>query len=57
MKVKELIEKLKGLDEEMEVGGSGHFGELLEIYGVCKYDVYDYVTLDMESAGDDPDEY
>lgn len=41
MKVKELIEKLSEFDEDLDVGGSGFLGELLEIEGV-------WVVIDLE---------
>ena len=68
MKVKELIEKLQQFDPEMEVGGSGHFGELLEIYDVnlSEQDEATYVDgnfiqlpkwvrLYIQYAGSEPD--
>ena len=65
MKVKELIEKLKSFDENLEVGGSGHFGELLEIYDVDlstmnyldsnRNPLPKFVAISMEGAGDEPD--
>jgi hypothetical protein len=32
MTVKELKEKLEGLDPDMKVGGRGHFGEFLQTW-------------------------
>lgn len=59
MKVGELIEKLKEFDPEMEVGGSGHLGEILEIYDVrfCKIceSATPYVNISIECAGEGPD--
>lgn len=57
MKVKELIEELKGQDPEKEVGGSGHFGEILEIYGVYEINDLgrDFVEIQIESPGLEPE--
>jgi hypothetical protein len=56
MKVSELIKELKKHDPNIEVGGVGHFGELLEIYDVriCTDDK-GFIGLDIEYAGECPD--
>lgn len=53
MKVKELIDKLNEFDGELEVGGSGHFGELLEIYWVELKETF--VAISVEYADNHPD--
>lgn len=53
MKVKDLIKKLEEFDKEKQVGGCGHFGEILEIYDVRNR--YDYVEIVIEDAGQEPD--
>ena len=54
MKVAELKQKLNEFDEKLEIGGSGHFGEILEIDGL--YMSRDgFVVLVMERAGEEPD--
>ena len=60
MTVKELKEKLNEYPDDMEVGGSGHFGEILEIQYLSLYDNYDaeqtkYLALSIEYAGIEPD--
>lgn len=54
MTVGELIKELEKYDKAIEVGGSGHFGELLRIWDVYKHRD-GYVCIDIESAGDEPD--
>jgi hypothetical protein len=54
MTVAELITKLEKYDKDLKVGGSGHFGELLEICSIYK-NTDDYVCIDIESAGDEPE--
>lgn len=53
MTVGELIKELEKYDKDVEVGGSGHFGEMLEISSVYKH--REYVCVDIDSAGDEPD--
>jgi hypothetical protein len=58
MKVGELKKILADMDDNMEVGGSGHFGECLEVYSVhLSYSNHrdKFVEIEMESAGDEPD--
>jgi hypothetical protein len=58
MKVHELIAKLMQFDLNMEVGSSGHYGELLNIESVhLSYAEYRerFVDLEIESAGEEPD--
>ena len=54
MTVKELKQKLNGFEDELIIGGSGHFGEILDIYDpyLCNEG---FVVLDVEWAGDEPD--
>jgi hypothetical protein len=54
MTVAELKQKLNEFDDTLEIGGSGHFGEILEIDGLYK-SREGFVVLDMESAGEEPD--
>ena len=65
MTVIELIQKLSHFDSNYEVGGSGHFGELLEIEDVYLKDVRGhkingkqidpFVIIRIEWAGNEPD--
>lgn len=52
MTVGELKQKLIGIDNNKKIGGSGWFGELLEIYEV--WDNSDFVCLEIESSGEEP---
>jgi len=54
MTVAELKQKLSEFDDKLEIGGYGHYGEILEIEGVYK-SRDGFVALDMESAGEEPD--
>jgi hypothetical protein len=63
MNIKELKEKIKNLDDDMKVGGTGHFGELLECYYAEVRPVYkEYggneeeiiFCLSIVDAGDEP---
>ena len=54
MTVSELIEELKKHDGNLQVGGRGHYGELLEIYSVG-VNREGSVSIEIESAGDIPD--
>lgn len=54
MTVGELKQRLSEFDDDLEIGGSGHFGEVLEIWGVHK-SVRGFVRLDVESSGEEPD--
>ncbi len=55
MTIKELIEKLKEFDPELEVGGIGHFGECLEIRDVYIQDRENFVGILTQWAGNEPD--
>ena len=59
MTVRELISELEKFDPEMRVGGSGHFGELLNIDGVKSWKYHaaaaPYVAIEIEYAGEEPD--
>ena len=64
MTIKELKEKIMFLDDTMEVGGSGHFGEFLECWDaavrtVSKRRFSDekevIFSISIEDAGDEPD--
>ena len=64
MTIKELKEKIALLDDDMKVGGSGHFGEFLECWGVCVTTVTKsrrdkdkevIFSISIEDAGDEPD--
>ena len=64
MTVKELKEKLMFLDDDMKIGGSGHFGELLECWSAVVTTVTKgrfsaekevIFSIEIESAGDEPD--
>ena len=64
MNIKELKEKLIDLDDDMKVGGSGHFGEFLECWDaevttVSKGRFSDekeaIFAISIEDAGDEPD--
>jgi hypothetical protein len=54
MTIAELKQKLSEFDENLEIAGSGHFGERLDIYNpyLCNEG---FVVLEVESAGDEPD--
>ena len=54
MKIAELKQKLNEFDENLEIAGSGHFGERLDIYDpyLC---VEGFVVLEIECAGEKPD--
>ena len=54
MTVAELKLKLNEFNEDLEIGGLGHFGEILEIYGLHKSNE-GFVGLEMESAGEEPE--
>jgi hypothetical protein len=64
MNVKQLKELIKDLPDEMDIGGSGHFGEFLECVEVSVSDVYisdgsreikKILCVKIEDAGEDPD--
>ena len=64
MTIKELKEKIMFLDDNMKVGGSGHFGEFLEcldaeVRTVSKSRFSDekkvIFSISIEDAGDKPD--
>lgn len=67
MTVKELKEKLEGLDPDMKVGGVGHFGEFLQTWGVRVTEAAvggglyqegvkeEVLYISIESPGPDPD--
>ena len=65
MKVKELINKLKKYPEDTLVGGTGHFGEYLELEEVWMGDTLNenngvpgrtkIVCIMIEDAGKEPD--
>jgi hypothetical protein len=67
MTVKELKEKLEGLDPDMKVGGRGHFGEFLQTWearvteasvggGLYREGVKEEIFyISIEDAGPEPD--
>lgn len=55
MTIKELKSQLDKFDENLEVGGCGHFGELLQLSEVGYHVAGNYVFLEIESAGDEPE--
>ena len=56
MTVAELKEKLNEFDDTLEIGGLGHFGEILEIDRLYKSRFRKgFVVLEIESAGEEPD--
>lgn len=64
MIIKELKEKIALLDDNMKVGGSGHFGEFLECWDArvktvtkSRRDIEEEVifSISIEDAGDEPD--
>ena len=64
MNVKELKKILNEFPEDMEIGGSGHFGEILELRGLEVYGIdpltktdNPYVKMDIEWAGPDPSDH
>ena len=59
MTVKELKEKLNEFPDNMEIGGSGHFGEILELRGLFIEDMTGekYVRMDIEWEGSDPESH
>ena len=52
MTVKELMEILSKYDPEKQVGGSGWFGELLEIWDVRERK--EFVEISIEPPGEEP---
>lgn len=57
MTIKELKEIIKDLDDDMEIGGTGHFGEFLQCYDaeVTTVSGFTFLNISIESAGEDPD--
>jgi hypothetical protein len=59
MTIKDLKAHLEKFDPDMEVGGMGHFGELLSIEAVEKvgppYTNFVFVAIKTESPGDSPE--
>ena len=64
MNIKDLREVISDLPDDMEIGGFGHFGELLEVYeirvgevdsGFPKYNSQTVLIIDIEDAGEEPD--
>ena len=64
MTVKELKEKIMFLDDNMKVGGSGHFGEFLDCWHArvttvskCRFsdEKETIFAISIEDAGDEPD--
>lgn len=70
MNIKDLKELIANLPDDMEIGGSGHYGEFLEVYDTMTRNVtirkpifgnqYNKETklilcISMESAGDEPE--
>lgn len=64
MTIKELKEKIANLDDNMKVGGSGHFGEFLEFWSAGVTTVTKsrrnketevIFSISIEHAGDEPD--
>ena len=64
MNIKELKEIIKELPDDMEIGGSGHFGEFLECWDVVKTtvsksrlsgDKKEILCISIEDAGEEPD--
>jgi hypothetical protein len=64
MTIKELKEKIIFLDDNMEVGSSGHFGEFLECWDAEVRTVTKSLidnekkvifSISIEDAGDEPD--
>jgi len=64
MTIKELKEKIMFLDDNMKVGGSGHFGEFLECWdaevrtvskGMFSDDKEVIFSISIEDAGDEHD--
>lgn len=65
MKVRDLRFALRDVSDDMEVGGSGHFGELLEsidarvqvvsegVFGDGK--TFEAFIIDIEDRGEEPD--
>lgn len=62
MTITELKEKIKYLDDDMKVGGLGHFGEFLECWdarvrvaSIKGKKIEDFFSISIENAGPDPD--
>lgn len=64
MNIKELKEKIMCLDDNMKVGGVGHFGEFLECYnaevGTASKTKFSAVkelifSISIEDAGEEPE--
>lgn len=58
MIVNELIEILNQFDKNLEIGGTGHFREILRIDNVTKVtsisDNNTYVSIEIKDKGSDP---
>jgi hypothetical protein len=64
MTIKDLKERIRYLDDDMKIGGSGHFGEFLDVYyievgavtkGRFSDDRENILRISMESAGNEPE--
>jgi hypothetical protein len=64
MTIKKLKELIANLDDNMKVGGSGHFGEFLECWSAGVMTVTksrrdkekeEIFSISIEHAGDEPD--
>jgi hypothetical protein len=64
MTIKELKEKIMFLNDDMEVGGSGHFGEFLECWeakvrtvnrSIRNHEKKEIFFISIENYGDEPD--
>lgn len=62
--IKELKEKIKDLPDDMEVGGSGHFGEFLECWDITvtttkknlsSNEHKKILCISIENPGEEPD--
>ena len=58
--IKDLKKIIENLPDEMKVGGSGHFGELLECYSInptkvtINYMKEEILCIVIENAGEEP---
>lgn len=57
MKVHEVITKLKEFDGNLDIGGVGHFGEILYIDDIHEYISHSetFIVIDIDEKGDEPE--
>jgi hypothetical protein len=58
MTIKDLREAIKGLDDNIKIGSTGHFGELLECLSIKTETLWEGKTIlciSIEDPGEEPD--